>query len=130
MQGALPDCLGSTQLKPDRVWRWVIPASSSGTRYHICSACVLTAGLHADENGSMHKQELIGLVLVCALHGHDPDLDAPWASQESSAQSMSILSRLAHAAECADAGMTRAHTGPPLGKHPSHCELISGTPPE
>ncbi len=53
----------------------------------------------------MDKQELIKLVLVCALHGHDPALDAPWASNEGSTASLGILSCLAEALGCVKKGM-------------------------
>ena len=56
----------------------------------------------------MDKQELIRLVLVCALHGHDCALDAPWASSESSTMSLGILSCLAEALKCTNTGTTLA----------------------
>ena len=34
-------------------------------------------------------------MLVCALHSQDTALDAPWASEESSAAAMGILTELA-----------------------------------
>ena len=59
-------------------------------------------------DNSMDKQELIKLVLVCALHGHDHALDAPWATQEGSTIALDILSSLAQALGCANEGMTLA----------------------
>ncbi len=58
----------------------------------------------------MDKQDLIRLVLVCALHGHDAALDAPWASGEGSTASLAILSCLADALGCANKGMTLTHS--------------------
>ena len=82
------------------------------------TACVrwlmfLTAGSHADESGRLDKQELINLVLMCALHGHDPAIDAPWASPEGSTVSLGILSCLAQALWPTSKGMTLAQRQSP-----------------
>ena len=49
-------------------------------------------------------------MLVCALHSQDTALDAPWASEESSAAAMGILTELAHSMRCTDAGTCLCQT--------------------
>lgn len=74
----------------------------------------------------MDKQDLIKLVLMCALHSRDPALDAPWASQEGSTVSLGLLSCLAQALGSASTGMTLAkHQNPStLCKHWLSCDLV------
>ena len=65
----------------------------------------MTVGVgHADEAERIDKEQVVKIMLVCALHSQDTALDAPWASGESSAAAMSVLIELAHSMECPDAG--------------------------
>lgn len=49
---------------------------------------------------SLEQDELVRVVLVCALLGRDSTLMAPWASPESSTAVMSILTSIAQALRC------------------------------
>ena len=49
---------------------------------------------------SLDQDELVGVVLVCALLGQDSALKAPWGSQESSTAAMGILTSMAQALKC------------------------------
>ena len=74
---------------------------------------------------SLEQDELVRVVLVCAMLGQDSALMAPWASQESSTAAMSILTSMAQALKCSLEGTNLILTFWPLYalpfKQDEHC---------
>lgn len=73
---------------------------------HSQSVQTVMDSVYAEEPWTMDNQDLIMIVLTCALHGQDCDLNAPWASQEGSAIATSILSSIAKALGSSSRGAT------------------------
>ena len=84
------------------------------------SVHVVMESVYAEEPWTIDKQDLVRIVLTCALHGQDCDLDAPWASQEGSATATSILSSIAKALYSSRRGRT-VHQSPRTA--PTPCAL-------
>jgi len=71
---------------------------------HSLSLQNVMENVYAEEPWTIDKQDLVKIVLTCALHGQDCDLNAPWASQEGSATATSILSSMAKALKSSTRG--------------------------